>query len=110
MRLLSFILAVVVLVLSCLPCSDTSLCIAAGQSSDVSISAPCEQHQPTHHDDCCSPFCQCSCCAGISMPVTLQVQEPASPQPVYITRQFIDYKQSVTPEVFLPIWQPPQLV
>jgi hypothetical protein len=106
MRLLSFILAMMILVLSCIPCSDTGIIYPQNEST-VSLSIPCE-HSQNQHDDCCSPFCQCSCCAGISMPVW------ATPftlsRVINLPRLYNDYRTTTAPDVFLPIWQPPQLV
>lgn len=107
MRLISFILALIVLILSCVPCADVAA--ATGRSATASVMASgADHHKSAHHTDCCSPFCQCSCCTGFHLPQSLLseralVAMPSSP--VYAA-----FLPNAPVAVSLPVWQPPQLV
>ncbi|WP_343306303.1 DUF6660 family protein [Chitinophaga niabensis] len=100
MRLLTYIFAMLVLTLSCLPCADAN--VAHGHSESISVTQPVQDQHP----DACSPFCICTCCASFSFiyhtAITLRV-------PVTSSHFGFFYADSLH-EISLPIWQPPQLV
>ncbi|HTN47225.1 MAG TPA: DUF6660 family protein [Flavipsychrobacter sp.] len=109
MKLLCSILAVMILVLSCIPCTDTEGFtiqrgdVAAVQKADVN------PDQSSEHQDLCSPFCQCACCAiAFALPI------PAIPQVsfrVSVPEQlFASYLQQKPVGIAVPVWQPPRLV
>ena len=58
------------------------------------------------HEDACSPFCQCSCCAGFS--ITHHADSLAALQ-LISTRAFCSYLPHNLTGISLPIWEPPQL-
>lgn len=98
-------MAFLVLALSMMPCADKEAAVTKATKSIETVKAL--HHQGCPLNDACSPFCQCSCCAGFSInhsivaiPV-LNVQ-----QAIPITKYF---KSGIT-TLALPIWQPPQLV
>jgi hypothetical protein len=105
------ILAIIMLVLSCIPCSDAEG--LAMEQTSVSTTAPPPTEQPgktgQDHKDLCSPFCQCSCCAvAYALPVSFV---PEVVVKIAITEKvFASYLQQQPVGIALPIWQPPQLV
>lgn len=105
-RIISAILGLLVLLLSCLPCDDAA---AITHTPTTVITA---QQPAAHNDGCtndaCSPFCACSCCAGVVLPVPLLRLSP--PAIVYFQSPFPAHCVSSLPEVFFPVWQPPKLV
>ena len=109
MRLTAAILAILVLILSCLPCADVVAMPSAKTEQGSSIQQPLTQHSEDHKDvDLCSPFCHCACCAGFSIiysPVVI-------PQRIHIPipQLHADFSSAEVIEISLPIWQPPQLV
>lgn len=103
MRLIAFIMAVLVLVLSCMPCSDTN---AAHTKESTSIQAMHTSNPVGGQMDDCSPFCQCNCCAGVAMqsfPNNIALSVPET----YIIHSGF-YNASIS-RIAIPIWQPPKL-
>jgi hypothetical protein len=104
-KFFAFILAILVLALSMTPCADTGL-IAKESKTKTEISKATD-HQSHNGTDNCSPFCQCSCCAGFSLPHSIALVSVAMllPEPVRTA-----HLPTNVIEISLPIWQPPQLV
>ena len=109
MRLTAAILAILVVILSCLPCADVAALPIAKTEQGSPIQHPLTQHSDDHNDvDLCSPFCHCACYAGFSV-----LYSPAViPLRIHIpTAQLhADFSSAEVIEISLPIWQPPQLV
>ncbi|WP_420831802.1 DUF6660 family protein [Polluticoccus soli] len=103
MRYLASFMAILVILLSCVPCAD-GITISSSVASTQGAS-----HE--HHEDSadlCSPFCQCACCASFSLmtePVSIPDMVIAKEQPVYQ-----EALESIIRKMSIPIWQPPQLV
>jgi len=105
MKLVAFILAVMVLVLSCIPCMDReSMTYSKGATPQFSKAT---NHQENSDTDSCSPFCSCNCCTGF----TFKFQPYQLVELVLLKAEkgtFI--LPSKISNIALPIWQPPQLV
>lgn len=108
-RFVSSILAILVLVLSCITCSESEAMSQGSLRAETVINAA-PDHDCAGEGFCsaCSPFCSCSCCYGFVIPYNSDLQ----PQTVAVfeEKQFTAYHQRRIAEIFLPIWQPPQLV
>lgn len=104
MRLFAFFIALVVLVLSILPCADSAFAMSYGTAKTELLKAAQPQDSPQQDD--CSPFCHCSCCASYSVIKFYSIQ---SAVPVFRTGTEADYLPAELIEVALPVWQPPQL-
>src|SRR5687767_3435406 len=59
----AYIMAILVVALSCLPCADGGT--TSGKANTELVGG--SEHEDDDHEDSCSPFCQCSCCAGFSI-------------------------------------------
>jgi len=106
MKFISVILAFLVLTLSCLPCVDDVFATNTGKASIESLSQN-NQEEDQEHNDACSPFCHCTCCASFSINQTsLAISEIL----IYSGKSYLSYLPPNIIEVSLPIWQPPQLV
>lgn len=103
MKIVAFLLAVLILALSVLPCTDKN---SLGKSAKASIVKA--THPQDNADDDCSPFCQCSCCANFSIhnqpSTSLAVPFP------FQGAKAAGYLSSHLYSVSLPVWQPPQLI
>lgn len=100
-RLTAFILSLLVLVLGCMPCADANPFPSKAQQEVYQTT-----DQGHEHNDICSPFCICSCCAGFSF------NQPFIEIETFLPQQGADhsaYYIASLIEVSLPIWQPPQL-
>lgn len=97
-------MALLVLALSCLPCADEG---SPMNSKDLKSEMVNATPYDDDHEDACSPFCQCSCCAGFS--IDHLVAENSSDINSY-NRTYTAFTHSVVIEISLPIWQPPQLL
>jgi hypothetical protein len=107
-KLLSLLLALLVLCLSCLPCSDEVPAMALQISSPAHIPADTD-HPADSHEDLCSPFCQCACCAvACTVPVMIRAVL-ATPSPA-LEKPAAAYLAERPVHMALPVWQPPQLV
>jgi hypothetical protein len=107
MRFFAFMLGIIVLVLSCMPCADAAgECFGSPQTTTVT-----QSH--THNNgidpcnDNCSPFCSCSCCSGFTISnheVLIPEQFICSLKAVYNTYLFTEIF-----DISFPVWQPPQI-
>jgi hypothetical protein len=105
MRFFAFIMAFLVLALSVMPCADEINAVNEDQAKTSIVQAG--HSESANHQDDCSPFCQCSCCAGfvLNQSVTALAKIPllsGNPQASFIPSPLFS--------IALPIWQPPQLV
>lgn len=62
MRFTAFILSVLIVVLSVLPCSDA---LAENTSSSSNITHVTQHDDHSHESDFCSPLCTCACCGTV---------------------------------------------
>ncbi len=105
MKIIAFIMAFLVLALSVMPCADTDN-VANDSKAKTALTKLNQQRDNPQQDDC-SPFCQCSCCAGFCINhfiASIVITTPCGSkiQPAFLPAGILD--------IALPIWQPPQLV
>ena len=112
MRLIASILAIYILLLSCLPCADAETTAGVPVMTATEAAHNGSTNNPHgHHDtapDLCSPFCHCSCCVVftiVSNAVIIPVQPAALHTPV-----LPGYCHTHTNSISLPVWQPPRSV
>ncbi len=103
MKFLAFIMAVIVLAMSVMPCADgtTAMCKIKTEFKKAS------HQQDNPNSNVCSPFCQCSCCVGFTIS-----HFPSSFTSIAVTvnKQISSFVPSEVIDIPLPVWQPPQLV
>ncbi len=105
MKFFAFIMAFLVLALSVMPCADQNDALNDHEQKNIITKrATSNSHQQA---DDCSPFCQCSCCAGFSLNQSLAV---ASQPLLSLSGHQTSFIHSGLFSIALPIWQPPQLV
>lgn len=97
MRWFCAILALYVFALSVQPCSDAN----KDGHEQCSVQTEGEQHE---HMDLCSPFCTCTCCAGITL---LKVDHFQRVLPTR-TLVYTEGTATVLSMPRIPVWQPPQ--
>ncbi|WP_407641177.1 DUF6660 family protein [Daejeonella rubra] len=104
MRSLTFIMAIMVLVLSCIPCAEAE--VFAGKYESKTLLFKSDTQNLPINSDACSPFCTCSCCLGFSIAATVS----PSFSLMYTCRQKIysSYYPKIISSISLSIWQPPQ--
>jgi len=97
----AFIIAIIVSVQCFVPCADPIASLSNGKS--VSIMSQASGQQENERADDCSPFCHCTCCAGLTV-----VQHPTlmSYQKDYNVISYTTYISSSTVEIAYPIFQP----
>ena len=104
MRISGFIMGILVIALSFMPCADEVFAMKSGNNGNAALSeSPC-QKESGHADDC-SPFCQCTCCAGFSV---VQTSVSFSHGKTYDAISYNSFIASSTVEIAYPIWQPPK--
>lgn len=96
-------MAILVLSLSCLPCGDVNIIVVKEGKAKNELSKCADGDK---HEDDCSPFCHCSCCAGFSIHHQVAVLQQSCPPSASLHAS--RYIQMIR-EVSIPIWQPPQL-
>ena len=99
MKFIAFILAFIVLTLSCMPCAD----FASTCESTIELKAP--HNEEAQHNDICSPFCHCACCSGFSINHSVISVAPVNLFSIKPTSTFLP-PSSV--EVAFSFWQPPR--
>ena len=104
MKIFAFIMAVLVLVLSCMPCTDGAY--ANDHKASTTFSTPQNLPEDSDSDDC-SPFCTCNCCAGFAI-ISYSYQIGCLYFPS-VEKNAVHLPVCIS-EISLPIWQPPQLV
>lgn len=102
MRLFSFLMAVVIIVITVMPCADAKAMYI--KSSKYEIEKQQKDSKP--FSDQCSPFCQCNCCAGFSINHSVV---SLTKIPVFSNNPTSSFLPLEIIKVSLPIWQPPQL-
>ena len=103
MKFLGFIMAFLVLGLSFLHCADNEPTMNAGKIK-TEISQGNQPHDD--HEDACSPFCQCACCASLSINHSIAT---ISYDINYSNSIYFSFLSSEIIERSRPIWQPPKL-
>jgi hypothetical protein len=103
-KALAFILAIMVLSFSMIPCAD-----AAGLLGQDHVKV--EYASQDKHDDAgidgCTPFCICTCCAGFSVNcLSTFISKLNLPH----RTPYSSFIQENPKNIALPIWQPPQLL
>lgn len=98
-------MALMVLAFSMLPCADEGSFAEGKASYEAAQTMP--QDSDGDHNDACSPFCICSCCAGFSVTAKMPA---AVTVPAFFQTVFTSYIADRLYTIALPIWQPPQLV
>lgn len=105
MKYLTFIMAFLILGLSCLPCADNAYTMNAGKAKSEMIKKASTENETDHNDDC-SPFCNCTCCAGFSINHSIA---SISSIVVFSSNRFSSYLPANISEVSFPVWQPPKI-
>ena len=103
MKFFAFIMAIMVLVLSSMPCTDI-FALNNGKATMEITKSPASHGE---RSDACSPFCQCACCAGFS--VYHSFNRFSIIEVMAINQHYSSYLPFEIIEVSLPVWQPPQL-
>ena len=104
MKFFAAIMALVVLALSVMPCADEADAFNPGNiKSEITTS----NHQNNPQTDNCSPFCQCSCCAGVTLNHSVASISSIQLFPDKKTARFLSLAAI---NIALPVWQPPQLI
>jgi hypothetical protein len=104
MKFFAFIMSIIVLALSCMPCMDEASAMK-NEKAKIEISKPGTE-QTTDHNDSCSPFCTCDCCAGFSINHSMT---SFSILDLTSSNIYSSFLPSHLIRVSLPIWQPPRV-
>ena len=105
MKIIAFLMAVMVIAQSIMPCTDMPNTIA-NKMANANISDSGNKHDHST-SDVCSPFCQCSCCAGFFINHFIAVVSSDLPLQSPAIAAHLPFN---TLDISLPVWQPPQLV
>lgn len=108
MRCLSFILALLIAVLTLVPCDDININNIENETSSLSIDLDHKNHHNEHHSDDCSPFCSCSCCQTHSV---INSYSSIISTIVFARKQKFDLPDDTHDKSIVnSIWRPPQSV
>lgn len=103
MKFFAAIMAVIVLTLSVMPCADTK----ASHKQPAKYEVAKESKPQAPFTDDCSPFCQCNCCASVFLNHCISALPINTPSFLQTGSSFAVIEPI---QVYLPIWQPPQLI
>lgn len=105
MKFLACILSIYILVLTTLPCHDTNEC---EDNAKVQMSQNMTNNSQEVPDvDLCSPFCDCNCCASITVQSIFKIDFTFD---TFFTVQYPKYISDFSSFNFTSIWQPPKLI
>jgi len=102
MKSLAFILSFLIIGLSAWPCADDYM---MDESSKMAAAITAPNDQQHDHEDACSPFCHCTCCAGFSInhsSITATSMIPCN------TLLYSSYLPGSLIEHSSAVWQPPR--
>ncbi|MFT3823994.1 MAG: hypothetical protein QM731_08735 [Chitinophagaceae bacterium] len=99
-------MAIVIMVVSCIPCQDISLSFKKNSKTPTTIVKTNDNDHGGIADDC-SPLCACSCCSAYSCPQSFIITTINTPEIALTHSSF--YNSSLI-SISLPVWQPPQLL
>ena len=106
MKVLTFILAIYILVLSAMPCGDMhNVCNASNAKTELSQNHDHQQDK----DDYCSPFCTCSCCSASIVALDFKPFQLKKPAEFSITQKLTIRNFSFVSNFYGNIWQPPKI-
>ncbi|WP_276484788.1 DUF6660 family protein [Paraflavitalea pollutisoli] len=105
MKIFAFVMAIIIMIMSCTPCKDSPLTmkVKKGQTS-LTVAAG---HDHEEKGDDCSPLCTCACCSAHSNPQSFIIASGHLPN--IALRHIASYSGALI-SISLPIWQPPQLL
>jgi hypothetical protein len=111
MKIFSSIMAIYMLVLFLIPCSDSYEQDAFNIPTTSHKLSDQGEHQHKEHSDCCSPFCVCGCC-GVVFDVTQYLnfnQFDINLKSFDLPKTEAIYGFIYIPSYMAEIWQPPQI-
>lgn len=105
MKFFAFIMACLILIMSCTPCQDAPISMKVDKSQTTTALAAGHDHQEA--GDECSPLCTCACCSAHSNPQSFIIVVVNTPE-ISLDHSSI-YNGSLI-SFSAPVWQPPQLL
>jgi hypothetical protein len=105
MKFFAFIMAFLVLVLPVLPCADDES-NGDGGKAKIEIEKQDSQQDDQEHNDACSPFCHCTCCAGFSINHFFIA---SSYLMLFDSKLYTSYLPENITNASYSIWQPPRI-
>jgi hypothetical protein len=101
MKIGGLLLALLVILLSSIPCCTFEEC------EDEVGEKHSQQEIPGDCEDACSPFLNCNGCAGFTVQFTPEENSEIFNNPSNKTTP--QYRQRIPGGIIRPVWQPPQL-
>ena len=109
MRLCSLFISLLILFLSCMPCTDKK---TAEKADELVFSQhPSEEHDHEHGEanDFCSPFCTCACCGASIMVLTVPTVYPEKKVEFERAKITSLYQSVFISSYNFSFWQPPKV-
>ena len=103
MRLFTLILSFYVIVLTAIPCIDTTVNVVLQNTELSHQTKDCDHNNDT---DRCSPFCTCNCCATSVIFQDYLVQLNCFP---FSEKQYFPVSSGFFSDPLATIWQPPKI-
>lgn len=100
MKILTFILSLMVMTLSLVPCSDALNDCEAAENSHT---------HKEDHNDFCTPFCTCYCCGANVVLSDFSFHKVSDPVYIPINGKVNSHYPSFIPGFYGNIWQPPKI-
>jgi hypothetical protein len=97
-------LALFLLYLSCIPCSDKVEC---NTKTEVRVSSATNHQEHNPAMEICTPFCTCSCCPASAF--YSPFNKIQATKIVFQPEKFPFYDVAFTTQAYYSIWQPPKL-
>jgi hypothetical protein len=104
MKWFGLFMAFYMLMLSAMPCSDDTDCESDINNAGTELTQQDKQH--TEHEENCSPFCICTCCATSAIHVPVVLKHKRYFQHRIEIGYLSEHLYNADPA---SIWQPPRL-
>lgn len=107
MKVFAFFMAIYILVLSAVPCSDVHN-DCDDNSNKTELTKNHDHHQD--QDDNCTPFCTCTCCSASVIALDFVPFQIKNPTVFHISEKVTIRNFSFISNFFGSIWQPPKIM
>ncbi|WP_233549841.1 DUF6660 family protein [Flavobacterium sp. 102] len=108
MKIVNYILSIIIVILSSMPCADME--VGNSACSRVEFASKQDNHSHSNKNDLCPPFCVCNCCGAqiLNFSPGINVTFPQLTSIIHIPLP--SYISEFTSNFYGSIWQPPQII
>ncbi|WP_345161669.1 DUF6660 family protein [Pontibacter saemangeumensis] len=104
MKNLTVVWGMLIFLLACLPCTDSSTALAEANTTVAQLAD--NHHGAGQEADICSPLCECNCCGGITL--SFHIPSLSGVHPVPQSSPLSTYAPEGAASPSFSFWHPPK--